>query len=74
MNELQAPELVSSYFSDAAPGSERKSDYDKWKIKKMREINQIQQKAVNHDSYLACGEDSCGLKLAKLKKVGPINQ
>ena len=39
MNELQAPELVSSYFSDATPGSERKSDYDKWKIKKMKEIN-----------------------------------
>lgn len=41
MNELQAPELVSSYFSDAAPGSSRKADYDAWKMKKMKEINEI---------------------------------
>jgi hypothetical protein len=39
MNDLQIPELVSSYFSDAIPGSPRKEDYDKWKMKKMREIS-----------------------------------
>jgi hypothetical protein len=78
MNDIKATELTVNFFSDVPIGETtiewRKEDYNRWKREKLREISEIERKALDHDTYLACGEDSCGLRLAKLKKVGPITQ
>lgn len=78
MNEIKPIGLTVNFFSDVSIGGTtiqwRKEDYNRWKHEKLKEITEIERKALDHDSYLACGEDSCGLRLAKLKKVGHITQ
>lgn len=44
-----------------------------WKQAKLKEVRAIERKAEDRDSYLGCGEDSCGLRVAKLVKVGPVS-
>lgn len=78
MNDIIAPELTINFFSDVKIGDTtaewRRDDYNRWKQGKLKEILEIERKALDHDTYLACGEDSCGLRLAKLKRVGPVSQ
>ena len=78
MNEIKTSPLKYSYFSNISIAQtdllERKSVYYAWKVRKLREVEEIERKVQDNDSYLACGDNTCGLRLAKLKMVGPVNQ
>lgn len=45
----------------------RREQYVRWKREKLAEVRAIEEKAVDHFSYLCCGE--CGVRLAKMTKV-----
>lgn len=76
MNDIVPIRLRQNFFTNPLIAGmtveQRKNNYNAWKIKKLKELKIIEDKALNHEPYLACGQDSCGLKLAKLKKVGPV--
>ena len=78
MNELRGTVLTPNFFSgDARGGPSREQieeSYLAWKSRKVREVESIQMTAEDHDTYLACGQNSCGLKICKLKRVGQITQ
>ena len=78
MNEIVAEELSQDYFSNiniaGTTFQHRMAEYNAWKLNKLKEIKFIEEKALNHEAYLACGEDSCGLKIAKMRKVGGISK
>jgi hypothetical protein len=40
----------------------------------MREVRAIESRVYDTNSYLACGEGSCALKICPMVKVGPTNQ
>jgi hypothetical protein len=69
---------VQHFFSNRSIGEStlewRVGDYNQWKVRKLRDVQAIEQKALDKQSYLACGQDSCGLRLAKMMKVGPVNR
>ena len=78
MNEIKPTKLQQHFFSNSNIGGltleQRMSAYNEWKQEKLRETRAIERKAVDKDSYLACGQDSCGLRIAKMMKIGPVNR
>ena len=77
MNPIKTLKLNFSYFSDRYPSEltreERYNDYIQWKLNKLKNVRAIENKANNHDAYLICGVDDCKLKVAKMTKIGGIN-
>lgn len=76
MNDIIAPEITLNYFSNGPingiSAKDRLAGYNQWKRYKLRQVKAIEDKALNSDSYLACGEQSCGLKITKMVKIGSI--
>jgi hypothetical protein len=77
MNPIKTLKMEQNFFSDlqieGISLTDRIREYSIWKYHKLKEIRNIERKALDKETYLACGEESCGLRICSLYKVGPIH-